>query len=134
MSACNRISLLRFRYDAAVMPSERIQRRIDGFLDEAEVAAGRRDWAAVLETARAVLAIEAENDDARAFFKMAEANGAQSASAVPSGDKSAPSEPSVRLPASFAGGRYAVSGFLGEGGSKRVYLARDTGDERAKVE
>jgi len=30
------------------------------------------------------------------------------------------------LPASFAGGRYAVKSFLGEGGRKRVYLAHDT--------
>src|SRR6266540_2031081 len=30
------------------------------------------------------------------------------------------------LPASFANGRYAVKGFLGEGGRKRVYLAHDS--------
>src|SRR5438552_3451341 len=34
--------------------------------------------------------------------------------------------PSPALPASFADGRYAVKGFLGEGGRKRVYLAHDT--------
>jgi class 3 adenylate cyclase len=34
--------------------------------------------------------------------------------------------PSPALPASFAGGRYQVRRFLGEGGRKRVYLARDT--------
>src|SRR3989442_7699433 len=33
---------------------------------------------------------------------------------------------SAALPASFAEGRYAVKGFLGEGGRKRVYLAHDT--------
>ena len=33
------------------MPSERIQRRIDTLLDEAEAAAGRRDWTAVSERA-----------------------------------------------------------------------------------
>ena len=38
------------------MPSERIQRRIDGLLDEADVAADRKDWAAVVELARDVLA------------------------------------------------------------------------------
>ena len=35
-------------------------------------------------------------------------------------------KPAPALPASFAGGRYAVKGFLGEGGRKRVYLAHDT--------
>jgi class 3 adenylate cyclase/tetratricopeptide (TPR) repeat protein len=35
-------------------------------------------------------------------------------------------QPSPALPASFAGGRYAVQRFLGEGGRKRVYLAHDT--------
>jgi serine/threonine protein kinase len=34
--------------------------------------------------------------------------------------------PSPALPASFAGGRYQVRRFLGEGGRKRVYLAHDT--------
>src|SRR5438132_5274021 len=34
------------------------------------------------------------------------------------------------LPTGFAGGRYLVKAFLGEGGSKRVYLAHDTRLER----
>ena len=34
--------------------------------------------------------------------------------------------PSAALPAAFAGGRYHVKRFLGEGGRKRVYLAHDT--------
>ncbi len=33
--------------------------------------------------------------------------------------------PSPALPASFAGGRYQVQRFLGEGGRKRVYRGRD---------
>ncbi len=33
--------------------------------------------------------------------------------------------PAAALPASFAGGRYEVKRFLGEGGRKRVYLAHD---------
>jgi class 3 adenylate cyclase len=33
--------------------------------------------------------------------------------------------PSVALPTAFAGGRYQVQRFLGEGGRKRVYLAHD---------
>jgi eukaryotic-like serine/threonine-protein kinase len=35
-------------------------------------------------------------------------------------------QPSPALPASFAGGRYEVRRFLGEGGRKRVYLAHDS--------
>lgn len=34
--------------------------------------------------------------------------------------------PAVTHPTSFAGGRYEVKRFLGEGGKKRVYLVRDT--------
>ncbi len=34
--------------------------------------------------------------------------------------------PSPALPTSFAGGRYQVKRFLGEGGRKRVYLAHDS--------
>ena len=35
-------------------------------------------------------------------------------------------KPSIAQPASFAGGRYQVKKFLGEGGKKKVYLAHDT--------
>ena len=38
--------------------------------------------------------------------------------------------PTPALPASFAGGRYDVRSFLGEGGRKKVYLAHDTKLER----
>ena len=34
------------------------------------------------------------------------------------------------LPASFVGGRYKVKSFLGEGGTKKVYLAHDSMLER----
>ena len=56
------------------MPSERMQHRIDAFLDEADEAAGRKEWATVAENARAVLAIDDTNEDALSFLKMAEAN------------------------------------------------------------
>jgi len=37
-----------------------------------------------------------------------------------------PTAPPSPEPTSFAGGRYQVKGFLGEGGKKKVYLAHDT--------
>ena len=40
-------------------------------------------------------------------------------------DRTPPPTPTPALPASFASGRYQVQRFLGEGGKKRVYLARD---------
>ena len=41
-------------------------------------------------------------------------------------DPSPSPQPGPALPSSFAGGRYQVQRLLGEGGVKRVYLARDT--------
>src|SRR3970040_634380 len=35
-------------------------------------------------------------------------------------------QPTAALPASFAGARYQVQRFLGEGGKKRVFLAHDS--------
>ena len=105
-----------------------MQRRIDAFLDEADEAATARRWDEVAEKARAVLAIDAENEDARGFMKMAEANGVPAdASAPPSAPvPDAPtSTPTPAEPNSFAGGRYVVQRFLGEGGKNRVYLAHD---------
>ena len=106
------------------MPSERIQRQIDRLLDEAEAAAAEKNWAYVADCARKVLAVDAGNEDATAFLSMAEGHeGAPSTTSQPAA-AAAPSAPP--LPASFAGGRYAVRRFLGEGGRKRVYLAHDS--------
>jgi class 3 adenylate cyclase len=44
----------------------------------------------------------------------------------PSAPAAAEAQHAQPLPASFAAGRYEVKGFLGEGGRKLVYLARDT--------
>ncbi len=55
------------------MPSDRIQRRIDRLLDQAEEAADQRDWRVVIECVRTVLSIDADNADARALMTMAEA-------------------------------------------------------------
>ena len=54
------------------MASERVQRRIDSLLDEAEEAIGREDWQVVAARARAVLVLDAHNADARAYLTAVE--------------------------------------------------------------
>ncbi len=108
------------------MASERMQRRIDSFLDEADASASDGNWAAVAEKARAVLAIDEANEDALSFLKMADANSASGATPSQSKIQNPESKIAAPLPSSFAAGRYAVRRFLGEGGRKRVYLAHDS--------
>ncbi|MDA1002971.1 MAG: hypothetical protein O3B31_06430 [Chloroflexi bacterium] len=115
------------------MPSERIQRRIDSFLDEAEAASSSGEWSAVAEKARAVLSIDADNEDAQAFLTMAEANGASATAPTEAGappDVERPPPAPAATPESFANGRYQVRRFLGEGGKKRVFLAHDESLDR----
>ena len=112
------------------MPSDRITRRIDALLDEADAAVSSGAWTAASQKARAVLAIDKANEDALAFLKMAEANGAGEAEApalavAPIPIPSIPGA-TTEQPKSFAGSRYEVRRFLGEGGKKRVFLAHDT--------
>mgnify|MGYP000748405366 CR=1 FL=1 len=45
---------------------------------------------------------------------------------TPSPSRTPTPQPAPALPAAFAGGRYQVQRFLGEGGRKRVYLAHDS--------
>src|SRR3989442_188404 len=109
------------------MTSERLQRQIERLLDEAADAISRDDWAAVLQRASAALAFDPDNTDAKAY--LAAAQQALGDSAVASANPLTPVAPSTALatpqPTSFAGGRYEVKRFLGEGGKKRVYLCRD---------
>ncbi|MEX2159951.1 MAG: AAA family ATPase [Dehalococcoidia bacterium] len=60
----------------------------------------------------------------RATAKFCDSCGAQRANA-PQARTPTPA-PTPALPSSFAAGRYQVQRFLGEGGKKRVYLARDS--------
>ena len=53
------------------MASERIQRRIELLLDEADEAISRSDWAAVADRAQNVLALDPGNQDAAAFVAAA---------------------------------------------------------------
>lgn len=115
------------------MPSERVQRRIDALLDEAEVAISAGEWQMVVEKTSGVLSIDPGNEDADAFLTLAraalsEASGSpDSSDADSSPELSSESEASELAadPESFAGGRYHVRRFLGEGGKKRVFLAHD---------
>jgi len=106
------------------MPSERIQRRIDSLLDLADNAVGLKDWATVAENAKAVLALEPANADAQAYLAASE-RGLGSSVSTPQDAATTPGARSAPLPASFFAGRYRVLRLLGEGGKKRVYLARD---------
>jgi hypothetical protein len=108
------------------MPSERVQRQLDRLLDEAEQAFARQDWSKLEHLAKQALALDRESDDAQAFAKAAsEMLGGTSSTKT---DELLASEPlpAQAVPSSFAGGRYQVKKFLGEGGKKKVYLAHDT--------
>ena len=108
------------------MASERIQRRIDSLLDEADQAIADEDWTTVASRARSVLRLDADNSDALAYLAAAEPG----APSFEPGQPSSPPRPLQALspdqPTSFADGRYQVKRFLGEGGKKKVYLAQDT--------
>ena len=110
------------------MASDRIQRRIDRLLDEADQAVDQRDWAVVKDRAQQVLTFDPEHPEALAFLAAAER--ALAATSLPSAGVTVAAEPSTApsepLPASFAHGRYQVTELLGEGGKKRVYLAHDS--------
>ncbi len=113
------------------MTSERIQRRIESLLDEADVAADAHDWALVIERAEMVLGVDAGNSDAESLITIARRG--LGGDVPPS--SAAPTPPSAKAPAtptSFASGRYEVRRFLGEGGKKRVFLAHDSLLDRAE--
>ena len=50
------------------MPSERIQRRIEKLLDEADEAYAQQDWEVVETTASSALGLDPENEDALAIL------------------------------------------------------------------
>jgi len=53
------------------MPSERIQRPVDRFLDQADEAIANRDWTAAGEHAQSVLRLNPDNSDALAYLAAA---------------------------------------------------------------
>ena len=110
------------------MPSERVQRRIDKLLDQAEESAESQDWDDVRKNSLSVLAVDADNEDAKSFLAMAEPHLADSETNTETGVAEPPAEKnsSGAVPDSFADGRYTVTRLLGEGGKKMVYLAHDS--------
>ncbi|MCH7971232.1 MAG: hypothetical protein IH960_09365, partial [Chloroflexi bacterium] len=54
------------------MLTERVQRRIDRLLDQAEEAVDGLLWERVREVSQSVIAVDPENVDANAFLAMAE--------------------------------------------------------------
>ena len=123
------------------MLTERQQRQVDRFLDEAEAALAAHDWPRARVAAEAVLALDPSNVDGIAFLtvvdRAVQVGAASAGSATASASDDAPGEPGgaetsapvaapPASPTSFANGRYTVKRFLGEGGKKRVYLAHDT--------
>ena len=121
------------------MTGDRISRRIEGLLDEADKAIASGEWELALEKSRDVLAFDPGNEDALAFVGAAERRLSSDAPPIPVSQdvgslglesdsrpdlKTIPS--TQKIPESFANGRYQVKKFLGEGGKKLVYLALDT--------
>ena len=115
------------------MARDRIQRRVDLLLDEADQAVAQSDWSVVRDRAQNVLALGPGNGDAATFLAAAD-RAIANYNAPPSPDgqpltslptpttnATAPYQPSP-----FANGRSEAKRFLGEGGKKRVYLAQDT--------
>ncbi len=108
------------------MASERIQRRIEILLDEADEAVAISDWVVVRNRAQNVLRFDPENKDALSYLAAAERDTEDSQSTQANPASLPVSAPVSGHPTSFANGRYQVKRFLGEGGKKKVYLAHDT--------
>jgi len=108
------------------MPSERVQRRIDSLLDQAEEAVDALDWRRVQEIGDAVLVADPDNEDAKTFIAMADKSLGSPAPITAPSIRPDMTPPESDIPTSFANGRYEVRSLLGEGGKKKVYLAHDT--------
>ncbi len=83
------------------MASERIQRRIELLLDEADQAVAISEWELVLDRAKNVLAFDPENQDALAFVTAAE----RALGGAATTEREFPPPPATRIndqPTSFA--------------------------------
>jgi len=79
------------------MASDRVQRQLDRLLDEAEEAITNDDWVTVSSRAKAVLAIEPDNQDGQAYLAASEralgASGATTGERTPSHASGTPPAP-----------------------------------------
>ena len=72
------------------MTSERIRRRIESLLDDADAAVDAGDWNRVRERADAVQRLDPGNEDARAYLEAAQRAPARPAAALASGGQAMP--------------------------------------------
>lgn len=54
------------------MPNERIQRQVDGLLDQTKEAVARPEWDAFRDLCDTVLRLDHDNDDARIYLEAAD--------------------------------------------------------------
>ena len=85
------------------MVSERIKRRIETLLDQADEAVAARDWTRARDRAQEVLAFDPNNEEASAFLAASERALAGSQATLESTPQPTPA-PTASLPASFASG------------------------------
>jgi len=95
---------------------------VDRFVHEVDAAVSGGEWQKVLVLCDKILRIDPEN----AVARSARFTASRQLAARNEERKESP-EP---LPASFLGGRYLVTAFVGEGRRKKVYLAHDTALDR----
>ena len=90
------------------MASERVQRRIERLLDQAEEAMDRLDGDSVHDVVKVVLGLDPENSDALVFLASVEQVLEKESATPPAQTTTAPPVPHVDQPSSFADGRYQV--------------------------
>ena len=114
-------------YYFPIIASERIRRRIEILLDEADEAVSLSDWAVVRDRAQNVLRLDPENHDALAYLAAADrdAGSSQPRAQISAAPRPISASVAGEHPTYFANGCYQVNQFLGEGGKKKVYLAHD---------
>ena len=102
------------------MASERIQRRIDRLLDQAEEAMDQLKWDAVGEYAQAALGLDPGNTDALAYLDSAQLVQQTLAGGATPTNPTKATFTQTDQPTSFANGRYQVKQLLGEGVGEAV--------------
>ena len=90
------------------MASERIQRRIEILLDEADEVVAQSDWAVVLDRAPNGLRLDPDNKDALSYLAAAERDLASASSPMPATAQDSPEELEAgHTPEAIRAGLYA---------------------------